>query len=71
MSSWQDPPLTRREARERERRAAEANGQVSRRADAVGEDYGAEAGREFDRRIAAAGGGGRRGVMAAAGGGQD
>lgn len=32
MSSWQDPPLTRREARERERRAAEANGQVSRRA---------------------------------------
>lgn len=32
MTSWQDPPLTRREARERERRAAEANGQVSRRA---------------------------------------
>jgi len=33
MTSWQDPPLTRREARERERRAAaEANGQGSRRA---------------------------------------
>lgn len=33
MTSWQDPPLTRREARERERRAAaEATGQGSRRA---------------------------------------
>jgi len=51
--------------------AVVANCQVARGADAVGEDDGAEAWREFDRGIAAAGGGGRRGVMAAAGGGQD